>query len=513
MTDFSSVPMARQITLRKVLQQVLSRGPISRAELARITGLSKQTMSEVFRELEGDGWVEVSGRRQGPVGRSATVYAVSPQRALVFGADVGGTKIRAALADMTGEIAAETEVATDPSGGDRVIAQIAELAESLADGAGLSRARVLAGTIGVPGAFDARTGRLAMVPNIAGLEGLTIRDRLERELGFSVRIGNDVNMAAKGEQWRGAGAGVWSFVFIALGTGIGMGVINENRVLAGARGAAGEISTLPVGADPYDSRTFRSGALETAVGSAAIRDRYASLGGEAGVDVREIVDRIAQGDDRAAAVLDEVARSVGAAILAVSAVVDPECVILGGSIGSRPELLGRVQKSVAQCMPVPPPIRISHLGSRAGPAGDAGGRAGEAAGRTVRTRRGAGGHRGPRCAEGRAMTGPRLHIHATADAAERAAAERIAAVLRDRPSAVLGLATGRTMVGVYQALLASGADLSQATTFNLDEYCDLPPDHPGSFRAFMAQHLFGPAHMTGGEDAFSRNRCGGRGRL
>lgn len=366
MTDFSSVPMARQITLRKVLHEVLVRGPISRAELARVTGLSKQTMSEVFRELEEGGWVEVSGRSQGPLGRSATAYTVSPQRALVFGADVGGTKIRAALADMTGQIAAESVVETDPSGGDRVIAQIAGLADSLAEGAGLPRARVLAGTIGIPGAFDARRGRLAMVPNIAGLEGVTIRDRLEQALGFSVRIGNDVNMAAKGEQWRGEAAGTPSFVFIALGTGIGMGVINDNRILAGARGAAGEIAMLPVGADPYDSRTFRSGALETAVGSAAIRDRYEALGGEQGLGVREIVDRIAQGDARAATVVDEVARCVGAAILAVAAVVDPECVILGGSIGSRPELLGRVQKAVAGCMPMPPLVKISRLGSRAG---------------------------------------------------------------------------------------------------------------------------------------------------
>ncbi len=93
------------------------------------------------------------------------------------------------------------------------------------------------------------------------------------------------------------------------------------------------------------------------------------------------------------------------------------------------------------------------------------------------------------------MTAPALEIRATAEAAEEAAAERIAATVRARPQAVLGLATGRTMIGVYRALLASGADLTQATTFNLDEYCGLSADHPGSFRAFMAQNLFGPARM------------------
>ncbi|PZX13001.1 putative NBD/HSP70 family sugar kinase [Palleronia aestuarii] len=366
MTDFSSVAMMRQNTLRRVLREILLRGPISRAELARITGVSKPTMSEVFRELEEDGWVQVSGRRQGKVGRSAMVYSVAPQRALVFGADVGGTKIRAALVDMTGEIVAETVVATEPSGGDFVVAQIADLADDLAREADVGRSRILAGTIGLPGAFDAATGRLMMVPNIEGLEGSAIRDRLEARLGFSVSIGNDVNMAAKGEQWRGAGAGLSSFAFIALGTGIGMGVINENRILSGARGAAGEIATLPVGADPYDSRTFRSGALETAVGSAAIKDRYEALGGERDLDVRRIIDRLSEDDHRAARVLDEVARCVGAAILAVCAVVDPARVILGGSIGSRQEVLSRVRMAVAGCMPAPPSITISQLGSRAG---------------------------------------------------------------------------------------------------------------------------------------------------
>lgn len=93
------------------------------------------------------------------------------------------------------------------------------------------------------------------------------------------------------------------------------------------------------------------------------------------------------------------------------------------------------------------------------------------------------------------MTDPTVNVYATAGAAEQVAAARIAALLRTRPTAVLGLATGRTMVGVYRALLASGADLRQATTFNLDEYCELPPTHAGSFHAFMAQHLFERASL------------------
>jgi predicted NBD/HSP70 family sugar kinase len=365
MTDLSSLATPRQITLRTVVRILLDRGPVSRAELARLTGLSKQTMSEVFRDLENGGWVQMAGRTQGAVGRSAATYEIRADRALVFGADVGGTKIQAALADMHGNIVAELVEPTDARGGQHVIAQLARTSETLTTRAGLPAHRVLVGSVGIPGAFDHRSKRLFMVPNIAGLEGSSFAEELENLVTFDVEVGNDVNMAAKGELWMGEGKGIDNFVFIALGTGVGMGIINERRILRGARGAAGEVATLPVGASAYDSRTFHSGGLETAIGSAAIRDRYEGAGGQTGLTVREIIDRIKGGDRIAAATLDEVARTLAEAILAVSAIVDPERVVLGGSIGARSELLERVRHFLPLCMPSPPKCAISRLGSRA----------------------------------------------------------------------------------------------------------------------------------------------------
>lgn len=361
-----SIPTTRQITLRSVMRILLDRGGVSRAELARLTGLSKQTMSEIFRDLESQGWVQMSGRTQGSVGRSAATYEVCADRALVFGADVGGTKIQAAIANMNGIMLSEMVEPTDERGGEYVIAQLARMNKLLVERVNLPIERVLVGTIGIPGAYDQRSGILSMVPNIAGLEGSQFAAWLAKSVSFEVHVGNDVNMAAKGEQWRGEGKDVDNFVFIALGTGIGMGIINERRIVQGSRGAAGEISTLPIGADPYDGRTFRAGALETTLGSAAIRGRYEGGGGLPDLTVRQIIDRVSQGDRIAVATLDEVARVLAEAILAVSAVVDPERVILGGSIGARPELLASVQRYLPLCMAVPPTCTISQLGSRAG---------------------------------------------------------------------------------------------------------------------------------------------------
>ena len=339
---------------------------MSRAELARLTGLSRQTMSDVLRDLEAGGWVRGVGRTSGATGRGAKTYRACAERALVFGADVGGTKVHAALADMRGRIVSELVEPTDARGGKHVIEQLARLGRDLADRAKAPSDRVLVGTVGIPGAFDRRSKRLSMVPNIAGLENSRFADDLEACVSFDVEVDNDVNMAAKGELWLGEGRGIDNFVFIALGTGVGMGVINEGRVVHGARGAAGEVATLPVGASGYDARTFRSGALETMIGSAAIRDRYEAAGGERSLTVRQMIDRIGKADRIAAATLDEVSRTLAEAILAVSAVVDPERVVLGGSIGARTEVLERVRRFLPLCMANPPECKISSLGNRAG---------------------------------------------------------------------------------------------------------------------------------------------------
>ncbi len=138
----------------------------------------------------------------------------------------------------------------------------------------------------------------------------------------------------------------------------------DGRLIRGARGAAGEIAYLPIGGDPYDARGHLLGTLESAVGSAAITGRYVGLGGEPGLSVRDLFDRL-ESDPRAAAALDECARTIASALLAVHAVLDPEVALLGGSIGSRPELRDRIASHLSRCMAGPLPVEVSALGNRA----------------------------------------------------------------------------------------------------------------------------------------------------
>src|SRR5690606_38041016 len=123
--------------------------------------------------------------------------------------------------------------------------------------------------IGAPGAYDRGADRLRLVSNITGLEEMPIAGSLGARLGMPVFVENDVTIAAKGELWGGRGRDLDTFVFMAMGTGIGIGIVAGGQVVRGARGGAGEIASLPLGGDPFDSRNFHSGALESCIGSAA----------------------------------------------------------------------------------------------------------------------------------------------------------------------------------------------------------------------------------------------------
>lgn len=344
---------------------MLRHGPVSRAELSRITGLSKQTTSEVVRVLMADGWARVHGQVQGAVGRSAVTYELRDEVAVVLSIDLGGTKLHVALANLGGTIIGELVERTDRRGGEHLVQQLGAMADRLLQQAGVPPGALHAAAVGSPGVFDPQTGRILFAPNIAGLDQMDVAGALAQRLGCAVQVENDVNLAALGEQWQGCCREARSFAFVALGTGIGMGLVADGRLLRGARGAAGEIAYLPLGGDPFDSRGYRLGTLENAVGSVAILDRYHGLGGPPAADVRAVFDRLEQGDQAAATTLDEIARLLAQACMAVRAIMDPERIVFGGSIGAQAPLLDRVRVLLARHMPDPIVVEVSALGPRA----------------------------------------------------------------------------------------------------------------------------------------------------
>lgn len=362
--------LSRQFSRSAVVQAITSAGPISRASLAKQVGLSKQTISEIVSDLEQDGWITETGRTAGHVGRSATTYELVPDAAFVCGVDLGGTKVRAAIIDLTCTVVSELTEPTDARGGTDVAQQIGRLCRDAAAQAGVDWSKVMFATVGVPGVPDRRTGSVRMAPNIDKIGDMDFADALEVELGFGVQVENDVNLAAIGEQWSGCASDVDNMAFVSLGTGIGAGIIVGGQIIRGAMGAAGELGFLPFGADPFEPGSLRAGALERQAGSFGIANRYWELTGKQ-VQVKDLFDLAQAGDEDAQTVLDETARLVARLIATIGAVVDPSMIVLGGSIGQRIELQERIEVALAACFPNPIDIKRSALGEHAALVGGA----------------------------------------------------------------------------------------------------------------------------------------------
>ncbi len=351
-----------------VMGAIVQRGPISRAALAQLLRLSKPTVSSIVRTLEEAGWIHAVGSTRGPVGRTAVSYRLSARAGHVAGVDLGGTKIRAAICGLDGGVLAEDVAQTDKRGGEHVVVQIAALVRELASRADAEWSSVRAVAVGSPGVAHPVTGVMELAPNIPAFGDVPLRDRLVEELGVPVELENDVNMAALGEHWQGHAQGVDDFVFIALGTGIGMGIIVDGDLRRGARGAAGEIAYLPLGADPFDPSMHLHGALEETVSGVALVRRYLELAPDSQPDRRrapEIFAAAREGIQHAREAIDDQARPVAVAIASVVAVLDPALVVLGGGIGSQPELRDNIRTHLARLMTTPVPVESSRLLDRA----------------------------------------------------------------------------------------------------------------------------------------------------
>ncbi|HWA47643.1 MAG TPA: ROK family protein, partial [Dongiaceae bacterium] len=153
--------------------------------------------------------------------------------------------------------------------------------------------------------------------------------------------------------------------FIALGTGIGMGLLADGNLVRGAHGAAAEIGYLPIAADPFDRRNVTEGTFESVVGTVGILRRYREAGGGPVDGVKGIIESMKNGDKIARAIIEDTARWTAIGIATVAALFDPELVVLGGGIGTRPEMVSGIEANLARCLLRPVPVAASPLENRA----------------------------------------------------------------------------------------------------------------------------------------------------
>ncbi len=266
-----------------------------------------------------------------------------------FGIDVGGTTVKLAFFTEYGDMIAKWEIPTvTENGGEAILPDIAASVEAYMAQNGIPRSEVLGIGIGVPGPVDSK-GTVNQCVNLGwGVKDL--KTELEGLTGLPVQAGNDANVAALGECWRGGGEGCQNMVMATLGTGVGGGIVVDGNVIPGAHGAGGEIGhltlnpneTRPCGCGKYgcaEQYCSATGIVRVAKDYLAATDKPCVLREKGDFSCKDVFDAGAAGDEAALEILEQVYEYLGRFLANVCCVVDPEVVVIGGGVSRAGQVL------------------------------------------------------------------------------------------------------------------------------------------------------------------------------
>ncbi|RZU41949.1 ROK family transcriptional regulator [Edaphobacter modestus] len=367
----------RQVNALGLLRLLREHNPCSKADLVRLSGLSAPTVSSAVAYLESLDLVENLGDGESSGGRPPEMLRFNANRGFVAGVDIGGTRLRMVLADLNGRVVTQwaTQFTERQRAPKAVCALIHDGLKRMCQEASTSLKKVLHITVGAPGVTNVTSGIVLSAPNLKDWNDVPLRTMVERETGIEATVDNDTNLAAVGEHWRGSASGVEDFLFIALGTGVGAGIFLRGRLHHGANWSAGEIGYAAVSGRPRQALEVHStGQMERAIGGLGIeaewqrllgRERGANVSELAKLRATEIFDLAVDGDRLAAQIVQYAAQILADCIVDMSLTLDPEVVILGGGVGSHPELCRSTEKLLARNEFAKPQVRSSSLGTQA----------------------------------------------------------------------------------------------------------------------------------------------------
>jgi predicted NBD/HSP70 family sugar kinase/biotin operon repressor len=353
--------LLRALNDRAALELLLAQGPLTRAQLGELTGLSKVTASQLVERLEERGLVIRVGEQAGGRGPNAQLYAVEPGSAHVIGVDVGPDRVVAACADITGKVIGRVEQSTRDT--DDPVGVVHNAVVKAASSAGAQLASVRRVVLGTPGLVDPATGDITFAFNLPRWHrGLLAA--LREDLHTRVVFENDVNLAALAEAQSGAAQGVDDFVLVWVGVGVGLAIVLGGKLHHGSTGAAGEIGYLPVPGAPIPRDVSRRAkpAFQQLAAADAVRVVAREHGFRASSAGDAVKAAVAAGT-AGGPVLDELARRLALGVASTCVVLDPPLVVLAGEVGQAggSALAERVQHEVAAITLVTPRVVVTEL--------------------------------------------------------------------------------------------------------------------------------------------------------
>jgi len=373
----SNLLHTKQYNLRIVHEVIRLFGPLSRADIARRTNLTGQTVSNLAKELLELGLVQEAERRQEGRGAPSTNLAINPNGAYAIGLDFNRDHLTGVLVDLAGAVRRRADVELDLPTPEEALELMVGMVERLIAEQGMPRAAVCGVGIGIPGpmyhASDGK-GYLVNPKSFPGWHKIPLADWLQERLGMPVVLENNATAAAAGERWYGAGQQIGTFFYFFFGTGLGGGLVMNGRTYEGFSGNAGEVGYLPTALAGDAGDAGAAGAEDSYVGLRFNLPRLYEALGRDGIVARTPADLdalVAGGHPTLLAWMDAAVDHLVGLVLAVEYLLDPEAIFFGGRFPDRmlKELLDRVEaklpaRRITERVP-PPRLLLATAGADA----------------------------------------------------------------------------------------------------------------------------------------------------
>ncbi|MGC5324344.1 ROK family transcriptional regulator [Brevibacillus sp. SYSU BS000544] len=330
-----------------ILNIIRLHGPISRAEIAKLTELTPPTVTNIANELLEENWILESERGESSGGRKPILLRLNAEAFHVVGVYAGAKKIRAVAATVDGSIMAEQEVLVGKGPTEaEYLRMLKELIRQVMQDSKAEQSSFLGIGVGMHGLVDPIQGISIFAPNIP-LRNVKIKEVLETKFSLPVEVDNDVRALALGESWFGQGQGLSHFVCVNVGTGIGAGIILDGRLYQGASFTAGEIGHTTIDLHGPQCSCGNTGCLEAlasgpsmearveraiASGEQSILHKPGSGADPVKVTGEEIFRAAVAGDQLAIRVMEETGTYLGVGIANLINSFNPSCIILSGGV-------------------------------------------------------------------------------------------------------------------------------------------------------------------------------------
>ncbi len=368
----------RRLNSAFLLDLIREGEPISRAELARLSGLTKPTVSSQIASLLKRGIVveDGIGEPDSRGGKPSKLLRFNPSLGNLIAAEITASEVRVRLTDLNGHILDNGTASIRPDrGAGHVLERVIEAINDLLAKEPGRREKLMVVSIAAPGRIDSETGTVVGVDNVFRWSNVSVRKPLEHAFDVPILVENDVKLATLGEMHYGLGQGIKNFILIRLTTGIAAGLVLDGRLYQGTHWTAGEIAHMvfdrSAAAESIDPR----GYLESAIGHDRLHERIRLVSPEqseteqseteaedSGVAI-DLLKAARLQDLAAAAIIDELESNLGLAVANIAAVVDPELIILTGDLFSL--VIHHIRATVEHVIPWPTRIETSALGHEA----------------------------------------------------------------------------------------------------------------------------------------------------